>query len=127
MDNAVLKKTLYDQFEPLDVAVQKKLDYLNSDDVFAIETNSFDDLTDEEQNLSIEDAFSAFASAQPHNTVDTVSPGLNRVPTRPTTSATSAQSTQPTEEKTVDTSKQSLAARIAALRGISMSGDYLKK
>lgn len=127
MDSNFLKKTLHEQTEPLDIAVQKKLAYLKSDDVFTLETNSYidDSVYDgaDDNDMSIEDAFATFASAQPHNTADTKPAGLNKIASKPLNEIKEEQATA----ETINAHKQNIAARIAALRGISMPGDYILK
>lgn len=117
MDNNVLKQTLREQAEPLDAAVQKKLEYLQSDDVFSLD-NAY-----QQPEMSVEEAFQTFASAQPQQPeirpqkLNTVDPQQQAVP------SPFGQVSQ----DTMNAHKQNIAARIAALRGISLPGDYAMK
>ena len=116
MDNNVLKQTLREQVEPLAAAVQKKLEYLKSDDVFSL------DNVYQQPEMSVEEAFQTFASAQPQQ--PEIRPQkLNTVPQQQTASSTFGQVSQ----DTMNAQKQNMAARIAALRGISLPGDYAMK
>ena len=128
MNDNFLKKTLHEQFEPLDIAVQKKLEYLKSDDVFSADNNDFiNDFSDDEKpddyNMSVEDAFTTFASAQSYNKIDEEPVGLNKIASRPLSEIREEQATS----ETINVHKKNIAAKIAALRGISMPGDYVLK
>lgn len=120
MDKAEIKQLLKEQVEPLSQAVAKKLAYLQSDDVFT-ETIEHVSLNDD----SLMNAFS-----------ETSSPTEIPAYTQPKAQEfyTDSQNlTQPkyvVREPTQDSIEEhtkSIAAKIAALRGISMPGDYLRK
>lgn len=110
MDKNELKQILHEQFEPLEKAVQKKLDYLQSDSVFALDSGDLE--TDEKPttDTSLEDAFSYFAAPKPVSAYE--------VPKVVDSNVTRDMSN-------IRERKQNIAARIAAMRGISMPGDYL--
>lgn len=119
MDKTEIKKLLKEQVEPMDNAVKRKLEYLQSDDVFMEEY-----ATKEQGDVSLINAFSENM------------PSIN-VPSYPQSSAREFYQTaqnrpepkyisEPTSQS-IDTHKQNIAARIAALRGMSMAGDYLKR
>lgn len=116
MDNNVLKQTLRDQFEPLAAAVQRKLEYLKSDDVFSL------DNVYQQPEMSVEEAFQAFASAQPQQPEERPQK-LNTAVPQQTASSPLGQAS----EEAMNAHKQNIAARIAALRGISLPGDYAIK
>ena len=122
MNRAELKKTLYAQFVPFAQAVQNKLDYLKSDDVFGADSySSYNVVSDEDDSL--EKAFNSTLSAS--NIPPYQNPPMEEI-------RQMKQAPQPTyvnqapTDALVNTHKQNLAARIAALRGISMPGDYLR-
>ncbi|MEE6207911.1 MAG: hypothetical protein VZR95_07655 [Alphaproteobacteria bacterium] len=121
MDDSFLRRTLHEQCEPLDLAVQKKLEYLKSDDVFSLE--NYTEEKPVETEMSVEDAFAAFTSAQPNNIAEKKPAGLNSVASKPFIEIKVEEATA----ETINTHKQNIAARIAALRGISMPGDYALK
>ena len=121
MDKAEIKRLLREQTEPLSQAVTKKLAYLQSDDVFTDTANAPVSLNDN----SLMNAFS-----------ETASPTAVPAYTQPKAqdfyaglqSATAPQyaDAQPSQDS-IEEHKQNIAAKIAALRGISMPGDYLRK
>ena len=117
MNNNVLKQTLREQSEPLAVAVQRKLEYLQSDDVFSL------DNVYQQPEMSVEEAFQAFASAQPQQPENPPQMLNTVVPQQQTTPSPLGQAS----EETMNAHKQNIAARIAALRGISLPGDYAMK
>ena len=97
MDRKVLKQNLHEQVVPMAEAVQKKLAYLNSDDVFMNKEETSENFTD--LLMAQNKAMVAQKRTEPTNTADKVA-----------------------------MHKQNLAAKIAALRGISnMPGDYLNR
>lgn len=116
MDRAELKNTLQKQSEPLDAAVQKKLVYLQSDDVFEMDAQAgydagFDD--------SLENAFAQTMKPQPIMDYS-----------EPSTEETDRMAQYPDSKpklENVSEHTQNMAARIAALRGISLPGDYIRK
>lgn len=122
MDRNELKQTLREQFAPMDEAVQKKLDYLQSDDVFTDNPYMQDDGGDELGDDSLMSAFGATGnSAAPQVIQQQPIAGYTPLP--------AAAAPQPSAGQTpaASGSSQSMAARIAALRGISMPGDYIKR
>ena len=121
MDRNELKQTLREQFAPMDEAVQKKLDYLQSDDVFTDNPYMQDDGGDELGDDSLMSAFGATGnSAAPQV--------IQQPPIAGYTPSPAAAAPQPSAGQTPAASgSQSMAARIAALRGISMPGDYIKR
>lgn len=122
MNRDELKQTLTEQFEPFGSAVRKKLAYLQSNDVF---TDYDEDAYSQPSSeyLSVEDAFSTFADAKPYDIEDTKPKALNNGAYKP---VSTIKVEQPTTE-TIQSHKQNIAAKIAALRGVSMPGDYLNK
>lgn len=120
MDRNELKRTLHEQFAPMDEAVQKKLDYLQSDDVFMDNPYVQDDDESEIGDDSLMSAFGATGNSQPTQTF--TQPPIAGYTPQPTTAPR-----QPAGQAPAASGSQSMAARIAALRGISMPGDYLKR
>ena len=122
MDREELKQTLYDQFEPLEVAVQKKLEYLQGDDVFSIDNYAeySDGALSEDDSLT--NAFNTTISPQSapmyQNQVQETMREIQ------STSQPRYAAEQPTADS-IASHKQNIAAKIAALRGISMPGDYI--
>lgn len=103
MDRALLKRTLKEQAIPLDEAVQQKINYLLSDDVFAPAPES----EPVAEDMSFADAFGSVTA--PNRAV-------NHTPS-------------PLQEKAESFAehKQSMAEKIAALRGISdVSAIYMR-
>ena len=96
MDRESLKRTLKEQAIPLDEAVRQKINYLLSDDAFAPAPESEPVVDD---NMSFADAFGSVTAPAP-----TAKPTLS-----------------PLQEKAASFAehKQSMAEKIAALRGIS--------
>lgn len=121
MDRNELKNTLHEQFAPMDEAVQKKLEYLQSDDVFTDNPYMQDDGGDDLGGDSLMSAFGA--------TGNSAAPKIEKQPPIAgyTPSPAAAAPQQPAAQSPTASSSQSMAARIAALRGISMPGDYLKR
>ncbi|MBQ7632525.1 MAG: hypothetical protein IJS88_00220 [Alphaproteobacteria bacterium] len=125
MDKTELKQTLITQFIPLDEAAQKKLDYLQSDDVFTDNQYVLEEDTNKEIGNKDDSLMNAFAA-----TVNSVAPHTQHQPQiseyhpQPATSSSQQQTNQPSATAS---DSRSIAARIAALRGISMPGDYLKR
>ncbi len=123
MDRNELKNTLHEQFAPMDEAVQKKLDYLQSDDVFT--DNPY--MPEDNENEAIaggDSLMSAFGA-----TGNSAAPRTMKQP--PIAGYTPSPAAAPQQssagQTTTASSSQSMAARIAALRGISMPGDYIKR
>ena len=124
MDKSELKKALHSQFVPIEKAVTDKLRYLQSDDVF--NTDSYASYTGT-GNSGLDDSLeSAFSS-----TTSTPIPPMYQAPA-PEEIRQMQHAPEPSyagEAPTPDSianHKQNMAARIAALRGISMPGDYLR-
>lgn len=122
MDRAELKKTLHEQFEPLETAVQKKLEYLQSDNVFSVDAYTGNDDFGSMEDDSLANAFGSTMSAQTapvyQNHIQETMQQIQSV------SQPKYASETPTASS-IATHKQNIAAKIAALRGISMPGDYL--
>ena len=124
MDKAKLKQTMYEQFEPFEIAIQKKISYLQSDNVFSVDMYVDNDNADSMADDSLIEAFNSTVSAQ--------SAPMYQVPVQETMTQIE-KTVQPqyvAETPTADSikaHKQNIAAKIAALRGISMPGDYLKR
>ncbi len=100
MDRKELKQTLHEQFVPMNEAVKRKLAYLNGDDVFAADG----DTADEDFTELLRDDNMSFQSQQKI-----------------------AEPMTTTNKITVH--KQSLAEKIAALRGISSAvpSEYINR
>ncbi|MBR6356182.1 MAG: hypothetical protein IKR92_04940 [Alphaproteobacteria bacterium] len=122
MDKSELKQTLHDQFVPLEKAVENKLNYLQSDDVF--NTENYAAYTDNlGEDDSLENAFNAAVSAPAKPMYQAPSPEeMRQMQQAPQPSYAEGTPTQ----DSISSHKQNMAARIAALRGISMPGDYLR-
>ena len=118
-----LKQTLVEQFEPMSHAVQKKLAYLQSEDIFTDYMEDYSDQYSGMDNLSVEDAFETFAGVRSHHTEEAEPRALNNAAYKPVSSIKVEQATA----ETIQSHKQNIAAKIAALRGISSPGDYLDK
>jgi hypothetical protein len=123
MDRAELKHTLHEQFVPFEQAVANKLEYLQGDNVFAVDEEPINQIS-EIGDDSLEKAFNmtlglADVPIYKDLTVQDVkkmqvAPQPQNLPESPNQDNIAAQ-------------KQNIAAKIAALRGISMPGDYLRK
>lgn len=114
MDKNELKRVLHEQFAPIAEAVQRKLEYLQSEDVFTDNPYPFESDGDSNNDDSaLMSAFGGTSNAAPSG------PAPSAVAPRPT-NVSSANS-----EPAAPAQSQNMAARIAALRGISMPGDYL--
>ena len=124
MDKLELKRVLHEQFVPLQQATQQKLAYLQSDEVFLDNPNILPQ--SKQSELSDDSLANAFMATNTPHTVSAYSqPNIddyNRMQAAPNPQYISEQPTQ----QSIQTSKQNLAARIAALRGISLPGDYLR-
>ena len=119
MDRDVLKRALLEQFVPYDTAVQKKLEYLQSDNVFA--DAAYDTVVQEDNlgDVSLVNAFneSSFSSQVP----------AYQSPTASNYAAPTENPENVPDKAQIDAHKQNIAARIAALRGISLPGGYIEK
>lgn len=120
MDKPEIKRLLREQVEPMSQAVAKKLAYLQSDDVF---TEPGTQVSQEDNSLL--EAFSG--SAQP-TSVSSYSQMSAREFYQNQQSVPQPKylGNAPTQH-TIEEHKQNIAAKIAALRGISMPGDYLRQ
>lgn len=123
MDRQLIKNTLKEQAEPMSQAVAKKLAYLQSDDVFVEEGNEISTPREDDSLLA---AFSE--TVQPANIPTYNQPTAEELNKTSVSTATQPRyvSQAPTEQS-ISNHKQNLAARIAALRGISSPGDYLRR
>ena len=123
MDKAELKRTLHEQFVPFDMAVQNKLEYLQSDDVFNV--NDYAAYNDNSAgDDSLENAFGSMYVAPTPPVYQAPAPEeVKRMQEAP--QPTYAGNSAPTQSS-ISEHKQNIAAKIAALRGISMPGDYLR-
>lgn len=124
MDKFEIKRVLHEQFVPMELATQQKLAYLQSDDVFldnsyAQQVSSAEIRDDSLANAFMETGNTHAAPVYNQPTMD----DYNRMQAAPEPQYISSQPTA----QSINTSKQNLAAKIAALRGISMPGDYLRR
>lgn len=120
MNKEILKKILKEQWEPLDTAVEKKLNYLQSDDVF---DSSHDNDAGYDDSL-----LAAFGE----NVKPTAIGDYNQIYTKEQyeevrNTAQPKYVDQPPSQYSIDEHKRNISARIAALRGLSMPGDYIAK
>lgn len=123
MNREELKRVLAEQFEPMNDAVQKKLAYLQSDDVFTdYDENEYAQYSSAE-NMSVEDAFSTLMDNQSGYQEAETPRALNNGTYKPVASINVETATM----ENIKAHKQNIAAKIAALRGISLPGDYLDK
>lgn len=124
MDKAKLKQTLKEQHTPLLQSIQQKLTYLQSENVFNAGYYSAPKISSSEDDSLL----NAFTSS--NNNVSAI-PAYQA----PSPAAVQQMQQAPQPKPVSDTqnsasnsaSAQNMAARIAALRGISMPGDYLRK
>lgn len=124
MDRQKLKNLLHEQSSPFDEAVQKKLDYLMSDDVFSLENNPY---ANSFRNIQIDDedefshAFSDDDSSFDEAFDDEYEDGYEDVDEDDYDDEEDGEASQAAAPKT-------LAERIAMLRGVStLPGSYLNK
>lgn len=120
MDKPEVKKLLREQVEPMNQAVAKKLAYLQSDDVFTEPTAQVS-----QDDNSLLEAFSGSAQPASISSYGQMSAkefyqNQQSVPQPKYLGDTPTQNT-------IEEHKQNIAAKIAALRGISMPGDYLRQ
>ena len=115
MDKNELKRVLHEQFAPIAEAVQRKLAYLQSEDVFTDNPYPFE--SDGDSNNDDSALMSAFGGT---SNIAPSTPAPSSATPR-TISIPSAGNSEPA----APAQPQNMAARIAALRGISMPGDYL--
>lgn len=115
MDKVELKKILHEQFAPMAEAVKRKLEYLQSEDVFT-DNPYYPFENDSEGDSELLSAFGGTTNVQPISPAPSPAPaGAPRTLSVSPAGQSGAAPAQP----------QNMAARIAALRGISMPGDYL--
>lgn len=121
MDNTEIKRILREQAEPLDRAVSKKLAYLQSDEVFT-------DGIDEEQIPQNDDSLlSAFLmTSQPASVPQYKHQEIKEVVNNAQPNYRPRYIEQEPTSQSIEDHQQNIAAKIAALRGISMPGDYLR-
>ncbi|MBQ9270834.1 MAG: hypothetical protein IJ218_01020 [Alphaproteobacteria bacterium] len=124
MDKAELKQILRAQIEPLDIAAKRKLAYLQSDDVFTDTPETYESITDSLTDTSLADAFASTISAHPEPAYQ---PQTQAYRNNANTHKVPQYATSNPSAETIASHKQNIAAKIAALRGISMPGDYLSK
>ena len=119
MNKSEIKRILIEQTEPMDTAVERKLAYLRSDD-FAGDT---------EQLLQSDDSLlNAFSiKINKPNVLKYEQPSIRELHQNTLSKPEPKYVTQGPTEETIQEHKQNLAARIAALRGISSPGDYLRR
>lgn len=120
MDKPEIKRLLREQAEPMKQAVERKLAYLQSDDVFTeseVHTPQDDD--------SLWEAFSGTAEKKPVPTYS--QPNPREFYQNMQSSAQPKYVGNAPSHENIEEHKQNIAAKIAALRGISMPGDYLRQ
>ncbi len=121
MDKTELKQTLRSQFIPMSEAVQNKLNYLMGDNVFLSEDFISDD-------TSLEDAFNMQTSTDKEFNIEEAFNSEATVSNTKITELTEKiHNNQHATNVPFEERKKSVAAKIAALRGIAMPGDYLNK
>ncbi|MBQ8482176.1 MAG: hypothetical protein IJ532_06555 [Alphaproteobacteria bacterium] len=120
MDKSEIKKLLKEQVEPMDNAVRKKLEYLQSDDVF-----TENGVTEMQGDISL---MNAFNENMPSANIPSYSqPSVKEFYQTAQNTPEPKRVSQAPIPQSIDEHKQNIAARIAALRGMSMAGDYLRK
>ena len=120
MDKAEIKQLLKEQIEPMSQAVARKLAYLQSDDVFTDTT--------EPVSLNDDSLMNAFSETSSPNVVPPYTqPKAQEFYTDPQSVITPKYADATPSPNSIEEHKQNIAAKIAALRGISMPGDYLRK
>ncbi len=121
MDNTEIKRILREQVEPLDRAVSKKLAYLQSDEVFT------DDMAEEQIPQNDDSLLSAFSmTSQPAPVPQYKHPEIKEVVNNTQTNYRPRYIEKEPTSQSIEDHQQNIAAKIAALRGISMPGDYLR-
>jgi hypothetical protein len=115
MDRALLKRTLKQQATPMKTAVAQKLAYLQGDDVFTTDDYVTPDLVVGHE--AEEDIAGAFGGITPQTHRQSAASDVQPMP---------YHNTEPTQMTPFEEHKQSIAEKIAALRGIkTMPGEYL--
>ena len=114
MDKTELKQTLRSQFIPMSEAVQNKLNYLMGDNVFLSEDFISDD-------TSLEDAFNMQTSTDKEFNIEEAFNSEATVSNTKITELTEKiHNNQHATNVPFEERKKSVAAKIAALRGIAM-------
>ena len=120
MNKEDLKEILTAQVKPIEEAVRQKLEYLQSDMVFEIipadNQTSEDVNTDEISDTSLADAFAQLSDTSAHEYA---------IPQQ--ASSDTKYKSPLINEKTLEERKRDIAEKIAALRGLSLPGSYLRK
>ena len=116
MNRSEIKQILQEQSGTFDEAVKQKMVYLQSDDVFTIDENIYEAANNEQDN-SLEDAF---------NSNTTQPPKYNR-PEPENVASGNFVPQSINRSYTVEEYRQNIAAKIAALRGLSLPGDYMRR
>lgn len=130
MNRDELKQTLAQQAASMEEDVFKKLHYLMSDDVFSDNGNA--DYIDDADALqyAFQEQLASDMDFEPTNDIDILPGDYDYTASQNVSDTQSVTITAPTDENLTDIiedRKQNVAAKIAALRGISLPGDYLKK
>lgn len=110
MDKDFLKKMLHEQIEPMDIAIKNKLQYLKSDEVFTDEPNAayIGSFSDSDIDTMFSNAFSSAIKPDTQQSYDY------------------PKGTGETSPNSASRHKL-IAEKIAALRGINIDSDYLRK
>lgn len=119
MNKSEIKKILQEQSEPMDKAIERKLAYLQSDDFAG----------DAEQLLQTDDSLlNAFSTKiNKPNVLKYEQPSVRKLHQDTLSRPEPRYVTQEPTEDAIQEHKQNIAAKIAALRGISSPGDYLRR
>ncbi|MBR1600488.1 MAG: hypothetical protein IJ677_02795 [Alphaproteobacteria bacterium] len=119
MNKSEVKRLLKEQAEPMKEAIRRKLEYLQSDDVF----------TEKGENAAKDDnsLMEAFSEVELNVVPSYTQPSARELYQLDQTTPQPQYASQPPTPQSIDEHKQNIAAKIAALRGISMPGDYLRK
>lgn len=120
MDKNFLKKMLRDQVEPMDVAVHNKLLYLESAHVFSggLDTHA-EEVSKEEPPVALREDFSEWVPEESYEMPEVIS--------EPEVRATEMENDKKDEGVQVKSRHQSIYDKIAALRGISVSQEYMRR
>lgn len=117
MDREILKRTLKEQVVPLDEAVRNKIKYLLSDEVFM--PSNEDNYGAEAETMSFTDAFGVNTISSTNTSTQSAAGAVSITPTHSLNSIPQAAS--------FAEHKQSIAEKIAALRGITdISANYAR-
>lgn len=131
MDKQEIKELMHMQASSFNEDVASKLEYLKGDDVFQeyeTDNSGNDNLNKELEEALFSESYSKHKSAE---TVQFISPEV------PQTShfsqnikvqtEVSPQAVPQNQSQAISSSKQRVAEKIAALRGISLAGDYIRR